>query len=266
MEIERQQQKTLETGTPYTALSYNIGFGAYGREYSFFMGYGVMEDGTEVRGKYGRAMSAESVQTHINGVVEALQQLDPDFALLQEVDVDADRSYHINQRQQIADAMNGHAAVFDMNFHSAYLMYPLTDPHGAGTGGMLTLSRYNMKDAVHRSYPAIEGFISKFTDLYRCFSALRIPVQNGKELVILHSHMSAYDEGGTVRQQLEMISSVMSQEYTRGNYVIVGGDFNHALGQEVAKAFPGKQQYPEWVHILDNDDLPEHFELARAKN
>ncbi len=267
LEIERPHKEKLETNKPYTALSYNIGFGAYGPEYSFFMDHGVMEDGTEVRGKHGKALSAESVQNHTDGVLDVLHELDPDFALLQEVDMDADRSYHINQRQQISEGMNNHAAVFDKNFHSAYLMYPFNDPHGAGEGGLLTLSRYSIEDAMHRSYPAVKGFISKFTDLDRCFSTLRVPVQNGKELVILHSHMSAYDKGGTVRQQqLEMIGNVMSEEYAKGNYVIVGGDFNHALGEEVAEAFPCKQQFPGWVYILDNDDLPEHFELARAEN
>lgn len=267
LEVERPRQEKLETGKAYTALSYNIGFGAYGPEYSFFMDHGVMEDGTEVRGKYGKAISEESVQNHTDGVLDVLRELDPDFALLQEVDENSDRSYHVNQRQQLTEGMNNHAAVFDRNFHSAYLMYPFNDPHGAGTGGMLTLSRYNVQDAVHRSYPAIKGFISKFTDLDRCFTTLRIPVQNGRELVILHSHMSAYDEGGTVRQrQLEMLSGVMTEEYEKGNYVIVGGDFNHALGEEVTHAFPSKQQYPGWVYVLDDKDLPEHFQLARAHN
>ncbi len=267
LEVAQPQDTMLKIGQEYTAMSYNIGFGAYGPDYSFFMDKGVMEDGTPVKGKYGKAISADSVQQHTDGVLEVLGQHTPDFALLQEVDQDADRSYHINQQELIAQGMPGYASVYDINFHSAYLMYPFNDPHGAGTAGLLTLSRYAITDAVHRSYPAVEGFFAKFTDLDRCFTTLRVSVENGRELVILHSHMSAYDEGGTVRQrQLEMISSVMTTEYEKGNYVIVGGDFNHALGEEVAHAFPSKQQYPAWVYVLDNKDLPEHFELARAHN
>ena len=267
LKVDQPQDGVLKTGQEYSAMTYNIGFGAYGPEYSFFMDSGVMEDGTAVRGKYGKAISAESVQQHTDGVLQVLEKYNPDFALLQEVDQDADRSYHIDQQALIAQGVQGYASVYDINFHSAYLLYPLNDPHGAGTAGLLTLSRYAVTDAVHRSYPAVEGFIAKFTDLDRCFTTLRVPVDNGKELVILHSHMSAYDEGGTVRQrQMEMLSGVMTEEYEKGNYVIVGGDFNHALGEEVTHAFPSKQQYPGWVYVLDNKDLPEHFQLARADN
>lgn len=265
--VENPVGGPLSTGRPYTALSYNIGFGAYGPDYSFFMDSGVMADGTPVTGKYGKALSRQSVLDHTEGALDAVKQQDTDFVLLQEVDVKAHRSYKVNQVKYIQENMPQYSSVFANNFHSAYLLYPFNDPHGAVDAGLLTLSRAQIKEAVRRSYPVDNSFFVKFTDLDRCFAVHRVPVENGKELVLINSHMSAYDKGGLIRvQQLQLLNSVMQQEYEKGNYVIVGGDFNHALGEEAATAFMGQQQFPAWVSLLTEDELCTGFSMQLAEN
>lgn len=267
LEVENNGENVLKTGDIYSVVTYNIGFGAYGPDYSFFMDTGEMKDGTKTSGKYGKAMSLESVETHTEGALGVIEDLDADFYLLQEVDVDADRSYHVNQKDFIKTAMAGYASVFANNFHSAYLFYPFSDPHGAVQAGLLNFSRYQISEAERRSYPVDNSFITKFTDLDRCFAQMRLPVEGGQELVLINSHMSAYDEGGTIRaQQLELLNSVMSEEYAKGNYVIVGGDFNHAMGEAVAEGFPSEQKFPAWVAVLTEDDLADGVGIARAEN
>ena len=54
-----QTAESAMTGQNYSIVTYNIGFGAYSPEYSFFMDSGVMEDGTEVTGKYSKGLSKE---------------------------------------------------------------------------------------------------------------------------------------------------------------------------------------------------------------
>lgn len=267
LEVENNGENVLKTGDTYSVVTYNIGFGAYGPDYSFFMDTGEMKDGTKTSGKYGKAMSLESVETHTEGALGVIEDLDADFYLLQEVDVDADRSYHVNQKDFVKTAMTGYASVFANNFHSAYLFYPFNDPHGAVQAGLLNFSRYQISEAERRSYPVDNSFITKFTDLDRCFAQMRHPVEGGQELVLINSHMSAYDEGGTIRaQQLELLNSVMSEEYAKGNYVIVGGDFNHAMGEAVAEGFPSEQKFPAWVAVLTEDDLADGVRIARAEN
>ena len=265
--VENNGEDVLKTGDTYSVVTYNIGFGAYGPDYSFFMDTGEMKDGTKTLGKYGKAMSLESVEAHTEGALGVIEDLDADFYLLQEVDVDADRSYHVNQKDFIKTAMAGYASVFANNFHSAYLFYPFNDPHGAVQAGLLSFSRYQISEAERRSYPVDNSFITKFTDLDRCFAQMRLPVEGGHELVLINSHMSAYDEGGTIRaQQLELLNSVMSEEYAKGNYVIVGGDFNHAMGEAVAEEFPTEQKFPDWVAVLTEDDLADGVRIVRAEN
>ena len=256
----------LAAGTEYTAVTYNIGFGAYTPDYTFFMDEGIMADGTKTKGTHSRAVSEQSVRDCTQGDIATLKQLDPDIVLLQEVDTDSDRSYHVNQADLLAGAFPDHAFTFAVNFHSAYLAYPLLEPHGTVNAGLLTLSRYHVDNATRRSYPVDESFPTKFFDLDRCFEVLRLPVDNGRELVLINNHMSAYDKGGTVRaRQLEMLKGVLEGEASKGNYVICGGDWNHALCGSVA-LYASRQQVPEWVAELDDDELPEGFSTVRADN
>lgn len=264
--VENAQTATLQADKTYSALTYNIGFGAYNHDFSFFMDGGTMKDGRAVQGTMGRAQSADIVHTNTNGAIAALKENAPDFCLLQEVDTKATRSFNINQANEITNALPDYGHVFASNFHSAYLAYPFNEPHGSVNAGLLTLSRYAASEAVRRSYPVDESFPTKFFDLDRCFSVLRLPVENGKELVLINSHMSAYDKGGTVRvRQLALLNSVLAQEAEKGNYVIVGGDFNHALcGTETA--FASEQKVPAWVFTLDDADLTDGYTVVRADN
>ena len=256
-------QESAQKGREYSIVTYNIGFGAYSPEYSFFLDSGEMLDGTQVTGIYAKGLSKEDVQKNTDGAVNTLKRLDADFYFVQEVDVDGDRSYHIDQLAALREALGGDGT-FAENFHSAYLLYPFNDPHGKNTAGIATFSKVKINSAVRRSYPVDTGF-AKFFDLDRCFSVHRLSVEGGKELVLINSHMSAYDEGGTIRaQQLEMLNEVMAEEYAKGNYVIVGGDFNHELADSFG-TFPSEQKQPTWAYKLTSEDLTEGFTVAASK-
>ncbi|MDE6294346.1 MAG: endonuclease, partial [Clostridiales bacterium] len=57
----------VQLDTSYTVLSYNLGFGAYSPEYSFFMDTGVMNDGTEITGTYAKGLNKADVQKNVDG-------------------------------------------------------------------------------------------------------------------------------------------------------------------------------------------------------
>ncbi|MDR2610552.1 MAG: endonuclease/exonuclease/phosphatase family protein [Clostridiales Family XIII bacterium] len=260
----------LTTGSEYTALTYNIGFGAYDHDFSFFMDEGTMADGTETVGTESRAASEAAVVRNTEACMEAALAEKPDILLFQEVDVKADRSYKVDQRETILGAMEtSYAWTFASNFHSAYLFYPPTKPIGKiAESGLLTVSRFGITDAVRRSYPVSDAFPTKFFDLDRCFAVQRLPVEgaSGGELVLINTHMSAYDEGGTIRRaQMELLGGVIADEYAKGNWVIVGGDFNHALGGSESKFMNGMKT-PAWVQSFDEGQLPEHCRMVIAEN
>ena len=256
----------LEHGIAYTVATYNIGFGAYDPSFSFFMEEGWMADGTPTRGDDSTAASKEGVLALTDGAIATLQSLSPDFCLLQEVDVNSTRSYHVDQSAAFMAAFPAHQAVFAPNFHSAFLAYPFQDMHGSVQSGLLTLSDVGISTATRYSYPIDEGFPQKFFDLDRCFSAVRIPTDDGHELVLINSHMSAYDEGGVYRaKQMELLMGLLSAEYAAGNYVIAGGDWNHALADSL-ELYESEQLPPDWVSTLDEDELPKGLSVVQADN
>ena len=211
------QNSEVKLDTEYTAVTYNIGFGAYTPDFSFFM------DG----GKSSWAKSRESVINCIDGSVDLIKEHNADFALIQEVDYDSTRSHHVDERAQILSQFPDYSSAFAVNFHSAFLFYPITQPHGASNSGILTLSNTEINSALRRSLPIAES-VKKLVDLDRCYSISRIPVENGKELVILNTHTSAYGTDGDLQtQQMKKMFDDMKAEYDKGNYVIAGGDWNH---------------------------------------
>ncbi len=267
LEVHNAQTRQIETGTPYSVATYNIGFGAYDPQFTFFMDSGYMLDGTLVQGTQGTATSRQAVLDNTDGAILTLKSLDPDFILLQEVDVDSTRSYHVDQAAMVAQAFPDMGYTFAENFHSAWLAYPFNDPHGKSLAGLLTLGNYDLGGSIRRQYPVDDGIPHRFTDLDRGFSVSNIPVQGGKTLVLINSHMSAYDEGGTIRsQQLQLLGEVAAKAYDKGSYVIIGGDFNHELGKDSHIPFPSQQQFPSWVSTLTNADLPTGLRIVTADN
>lgn len=257
----------LQTNTTYSAATYNVGFGAYNQKFSFFMDTGKMKDGTKTQGKYGKAENEAAVLQNTNGEINTMKKINADFMLFQEIDVGSSRSYHVNQVKKMSQNFANYEEIFANNFHSPYLLYPLNDPHGAVQSGLLSLSKYPVEQATRRKYPVSTSFITKFTDLDRCFTVMKIPVTNGHKLILINSHMSAYDKGGKMRvKQLKLLNSVMESEYKKGNYVIVGGDFNHTFGRKMLTHFKSQQEIPDWVSVLSSKDLAPDIRMVHAKN
>lgn len=238
--------KVLSAGEEYTIATYNIGFGAYTPDFSFFM------DG----GKSSWAESRESVIEVVQGAAGYVQaQLQPDFMFWQEVDIDSTRSYHVNQYDLLCGVYQDYDMVFAQNYDSAFLFYPLTQPHGKSRAGLVTMSVYPIESALRRSFPISESF-SKFLDLDRCYSISRIPVDNGKYLCLFNLHMSAYGNSDAIRQgQIEMLCEDMKKEYAAGNYVICGGDFNHDL--KALSDDGGERE--SWAYPFPREELPQGF-------
>ena len=76
-------------------VSYNVGFGAYSDDYSFFM-----DGGTE-----SRARSAQAVRENLAGAVDEVLGLSPDFLLMEELDVDGTRSWHVDELALVREAL-----------------------------------------------------------------------------------------------------------------------------------------------------------------
>lgn len=267
LEISNNSRNVIKIDQTYSAMTYNIGYGAYSPEFSFFMDSAYVKDTNElIKGKYGKGISHESVLANTQNAIGIMKDNKADFYLLQEVDEKAYRSYNINQADMIKKSFTNHSNIFAINFHAKFLAYPIPDMHGNVLSGLLSLSNFEIKSASRKSYPVSEAFLDKFFDLDRCFSVMRLDVQGEKELVMINTHMSAYDEGGVIRKaQLDLLNKFLEQEYKKGNYIVVGGDFNHDYCDS-KHSFQGNKQVPKSLYDLSDEDLPSGYNFVIPQN
>ncbi len=234
--------ETLETGTEYRAVSFNIGFGAYEPDYGFFM-----DGGTE-----SWAWSKERLDANLKNIAAFLRGQDADFTLVQEVDIGSTRSYHFDERDYLIPQLAERGAwIFAQNYDSPFLCYPLTQPHGASRAGLMTFTKTAPITAAQRIELPIENGFTKFMDLDRCYSRSRIPVGSGGELVLYNLHLSAYTSDGTIAdEQLEILLADMKGEYAKGNYVVCGGDFNKDVLGDSSRYFGKSDIEYTWAQPL----------------
>ena len=243
LEVRGGRTENARIDTEYKLVSFNTGFGAYEPDYGFFM------DG----GTQSWAWSKERLQNNLAAIRDFLQEQQADFCLLQEVDEDATRTYHVNERALMEAALADYDSVYAQNWDSAFLMYPLTQPHGKTRCGIMTFSRLAISDALRRSLP-IEDSVMKLVDLDRCYSVARVPVENGRELVLVNMHLSAYTSDGTIAtRQLEMLLADLAAEYEKGNYVVCGGDFNKDLLGDSSRYFGISGEDYTWAQPIPEE-------------
>lgn len=255
--VAGERTEKARTGEEYSIVTQNLGFGAYTADFTFFM------DG----GKESRARSKESVVGCIEKGAQKAASLNPDFVLFQEVDTSSTRSYGVDQREILKSAFSSFNNAFAVNYHSAYLFYPVFCPHGASNSGVMTFSNKKTASALRRSLPISTG-VSKFLDLDRCYLVTRVEVENGKDLVIYNLHFSAYGGSDEIREaQMRMLFADMQAEYEKGNYCVAGGDFNHDFtGDSTQKLNGGEEVDFGWAQPFPVELMNEYPALRRADN
>lgn len=248
-ENQKGMKEELKAGDLLSVLSWNVGYGALGDNADFFM------DG----GKGVKTASQDRVKENLNEIVTEVKKINPDFALFQEVDVNSHRSYGIDESQILGQAMPRGQMTFAYNFKVAFIPYPLP-PIGKVNSGLATLSRYQIRDASRTSLPTPFSWPNRLGNLKRCLAVHRIPVSNGKELVLVNLHLEAYDDGEGKLAQTKVLRELLEKETEAGNYVIAGGDFNQIFSNVDSSAFPLHEG--KWEPgIINSADFGEGMQL-----
>lgn len=254
--ITDRSETPVRENEELTLVTFNIGFGAYSDDYSFFM------DG----GECGKAFSRDAVEANMAGIIETLKNEDPDILLLQEVDINGTRSYHVDQTALINDGFDVYDSVTAVNYDSPYFLYPLHDPTGKNKSGIMTLSRYNFTSSLRKSLP-VEDSIYKYLDLDRAYTVTKMNTESGKSLVVYNLHLSAYTSDGRIADdQLVLLVEDMVSEYESGNYVVAAGDFNKDLLGDSSKYFKRREGDLNWARPIDTWLIPKSITLYAPSN
>ena len=227
--IHGHAKKTIAAGDTLDIATWNIGYGGLSAQADFFM------DG----GNSVRSVSREGVENNLTAIESTLASLDCDFALLQEVDQDSERTYNINERARIATAFRGsYASAYALNYKVAYVPYPMP-PIGGVESGIMTLSSVQPESAKRVQLPCPFDWPVRLGNLKRCLLVERIPIKGSKaELVLVNLHLEAYDEGEGKAAQTAQLAQLIQEERARGNYVIAGGDFNQSFSNVDTSMYP----------------------------
>lgn len=200
----------------FSVVTWNIGYCGLGKEQDFFF-----DGGQNVR------PTRELYDTYESGMLRTVSGFsNHDFILLQEVDVSSRRSYKHNQVTLISGQQKDFQSTFAYNYRSQFVPQPISNPYGKAFGGILTLSRYPLKESVRHRLAEDAAWPVGLFMLKRCFTANRLDLPQGKQLVIVNLHLSAYDDGTVKQRQMNDLAKFLLAEYEAGNYVLAGGDWN----------------------------------------
>ena len=124
-------------------------------------------------------------------------------------------------------------------------------------------TKFNIKDAERYQMPIPFTFPTRLANLKRGFSVIYSDIENSdKKLVIINAHLDAYDKDnkGKIAQTKQLVE-FMEKEYAKGNYVLVGADFNQEL-RDLTKEEIEKTPAELWrAELFDKTLLKDKFKL-----
>jgi endonuclease/exonuclease/phosphatase family metal-dependent hydrolase len=204
--------------TEFTFLTWNIGYGGLGEKMDFFY-----EGGTRVRPE------RDEFNKYLAGIEGFLSGNDSaDFIFIQEADLHSRRSYYTDEVAEIGKTFLHRCSIFAKNYDSRFVPVPISDPMGRVVSGIACFPKYKPSSAERIDLGTRFYWPKQLALLKRCLMVMHYPLSSGKELVVINLHNSTFDEGGTLRKkELQKLSSILLDEYAKGNYVIAGGDWNN---------------------------------------
>jgi endonuclease/exonuclease/phosphatase family metal-dependent hydrolase len=213
--LETQNQVDTLADT-LTLISWNIGYFGLGADMDFFYEGGTMVRPTE-----------DQYERYSKAVLERIKTFNyADFLLLQEVDTLSHRSYRNNQLTQIQQELPGFDGYFGANYN-AWVPIPPSSPMGKVKAGQVTMSKYKPVSAKRVAFESSYSWPMRLFQLKRCYVETRYLTSDGKELVLINTHNSAFDDAAALREkELNTLKQLMHAEYLKGNYVVIGGDWN----------------------------------------
>lgn len=242
-----QGSQPLAAGSTLTIATLNTGYAGLSHDEDFFM-----DGGTGVR-----AASQTLVNQNMQGIADTLSAIGAQAYLLQEVDIDSDRTFNVNEMAFYQEKL-GMQGVFAYNYNASYVPYPIPTI-GHVESGLVTLTNLQISDASRIQLPVPFSWPVSTVNLKRCLLVERMPVSGtGRELVLINLHLEAYDtDGKGKKEQTQMLRQILEEEYAKGNYVIAGGDFNQTF--EDAAEFPVVNDQNWAPGVLTFADIPEGF-------
>ena len=201
----------------FNILSWNIGYAGLGKEMDFFY-----EGGKMVR------PTSALCQQYFKNILNELKGADSaDFIFLQEADQYSKRTFYTDEVMGIQDKLQHYYSVFGINYDVPFVPIPVMEPMGRVKAGQLTLSKMAPDSAFRYATEGSYTWPKRLFLLDRCFVLTQFKLPSGRTLSLLNVHNSAFSDAAEARQnELNLLKNLVVKLYKKGDYVIVGGDWN----------------------------------------
>lgn len=242
---------SVQLDTKYSALNWNIGYAGLDKDTDFFMDGGEMV----------LPISEEHVERAQENILSLIEETDAEINFIQEIDEDSKRTYGINQVDLFHNRLGG-TSTFAYNYKAPYVPFPLPTTLGKMASGIYLNSSFDVWESYRYQQPSPHKWPVSTANLKRGFNASYMPIENSdKYLVAINVHLDAYESGNTGKiAQTKQVLEFANTEYEKGNYVLIGGDWNQDLSDEGPMPAPEGIWRPE---PFDLSLLPQGFTLLK---
>ncbi len=172
---------------------------------------------------------------HLNHVLESFNAVDADIICLQEIDINSERSFHVNQQEAIQDL--GYGYTFQaINWDEKYLPFPgspfnISSHHGSIFSGQSIISKFPLLENKRVVLKRPDNISFHRNAFYLDRLAQHAKVKIGDQfLYLLNIHLDAYDKMTRLKQMSyleEFVKSIINELP-----VLLVGDFNTDLAEE----------------------------------
>lgn len=250
LNINNNQVNLIEAKETITLMTYNIGYGGLNSRWDSY------HDG----GRKTRAESKNQVEENLEEMVKKIDDINPDIFLLQEIDTDSNRSYHINQLEFFGEKYPNYSYIYARVKDHSWLPFPITKPVGKVQSGLATFSKYNTFESYRISLPTTDSIISNIFESKWAITKTIYETDLDGDLLVINVKLSPYNEGDFIREeQLHFLKSLLEEEYNKGNYVVVGGDYSHDLPGADSHSFRYTEEWPAWLKNIPDDYEIENY-------
>ncbi|MEO0438451.1 MAG: endonuclease/exonuclease/phosphatase family protein [Pseudomonadota bacterium] len=216
---------TLKAGQSVTILSWNVQFMAGNNNNHFFYA-----DGPDPW------PNANTVAMVTRRVADFIAAQDPDVVMLQEVDDKAARTHMQDQTELLRKYLPQYSA-YTETFYWKAAYVPIPAINGRVGMKLLVLSKYKLSEATRYALSAItsDDVLTRQFNLKRAMLQVHMPVDDGSELILIDTHLSAFAQGSnTMEVQVGQVMDRLAALPENARWVL-GGDFN-LLPNEAALA------------------------------
>lgn len=227
--VEGEGYYSLNFDEPFTIMTWNIGYGALGDNADYF----------KENGKMVQTADRNRINRNLNNIRNRIDEIRPNIILLQEVDISSKRAKHVDEYSLFKHHLNNYSTAYATNYKVSYLLYPLTDTVGNVHSGIATLSKYTMESAERIQLPSSYIWPTSMVNYKRCMLVSYVPIKDSeKKLVLINVNLDTYKKEEKRVKQIKKLIQIMEKEKKKGNYVIVGGDFNQTFSNVNIKKYP----------------------------